>query len=155
MSELESGSTAGAHEPATDAAVFRFWRDVPVRFRDLDPLGHVHHSLSLMYVEEARAAYWREIAGRPDLASIDYVIGSVQVRYHERVLYPQVVRVGLRVARMGGKSLTMEFEIRSPEGALLVSGSVVQVMFDVARGVSFSIPAELRDRISAHEDGAN
>ncbi len=129
----------------------RFWRDVAVRFRDLDSFGHVHHSLSLMYVEEARAAYWREIAGRATVADIDYVIGGLTVRYHQRIMYPAAVRAGVRVSRIGDRSFTMQFELRSSDDALLVSGETVQVMFDVARGESMHVPADLRARLEQYE----
>ena len=129
---------------------FRFWRDVAVRFRDVDALGHAHHSLPLMYVEEARAAYWREVAGRETIDDIDYVIGDVHVRYHERITYPGTVRVGVRTTRLGTRSFTMAFEIRSGEH-VLVSGETVQVMFDVRADVSLPIDDELRARISAFE----
>jgi acyl-CoA thioester hydrolase len=130
---------------------FRFWRDVEVRFRDLDSLGHVHHSLSLMYVEEARAAYWREVAGRATVEDIDYVIGEVRIRYHERILYPGRVRVGVRVSRIGGKSIAMEFQIRSETDVLLVSGDTAQIMFDFGRGTSMPVSDELRSRIETFE----
>jgi acyl-CoA thioester hydrolase len=130
---------------------YRFYRDVEVRFRDLDSLGHVHHSLALMYVEEARAAYWREVAGRPTVEDIDYVIGEVKIRYHERIMYPGSVRVGVRVSRIGGKSIDMEFEIRSLEGALLVSGGTTHIMFDFAAGASMAVPVSLRERLEEYE----
>jgi acyl-CoA thioester hydrolase len=40
-----------------------FRTSVPVRFRDLDAMGHAHHTLPLIYLEEARAAFWRELKG--------------------------------------------------------------------------------------------
>ena len=42
----------------------RFHHAVAVRFRDLDAMRHVHHTAPLLYIEEARAAYWRAVAGR-------------------------------------------------------------------------------------------
>ena len=134
-----------------DSEAIRFWRDVEVRFRDLDSLGHVHHSLSLMYIEEARAAYWREVAGRPTVDDIDYVIGGAALRYHERILYPGTVRVGVRVSRIGGKSIDMMYEIRSREDVLLVSATTTLVMFDFGRGSSMEVGAELRSRVLAFE----
>jgi acyl-CoA thioester hydrolase len=136
-----------------DRGAFRFWHDVHVRFRDLDPMGHVHHSLALMYVEDARAAYWRDVAGRPTVADIDYVIGAVHVRYHERILYPDDLRVGVRVSRIGGKSIDMEFEIHARDGRLLVSGGTTHVMFDFKAGVSVPVSAELRAGLEEYERG--
>lgn len=135
----------------TPASSFRFWHDVHVRFRDLDPMGHVHHSLALMYVEDARAAYWRDVAGRPTVADIDYVIGEVRVRYHERILYPDDIHVGVRVSKIGGKSIGMEFQIRSTDERLLVSGETTHIMFDFARGESVAVSGDLRSRLDAYE----
>lgn len=126
---------------------------MPVRFRDLDALGHVHHTAPLLYLEEARAAYWREVAGRDGVDAIDYVMGDVAVRYHRRIPYPATVVVGVRVAELGGKSFLMEFEIRDEAAQLLVSGSTTQVMFDYAAGATVPIDDALRARISAWEAG--
>lgn len=129
----------------------RFRHPVAVRFRDLDPMGHAHHTLPLIYFEEARAAYWREVAGRGGLQDIDYVIGEVQVRFHSRVRWPARLEVGVRVSRIGGKSFVMEYELRDGEGVLLATGRTVQVMYDYAAGRSIPVPAELVERIRAFE----
>lgn len=133
--------------------VYRFVHEVEVRFRDLDPMGHVHHTLPLVYFEEARAAYWREVVGRPGLEDVDYAIGEVALRYHERVRWPGRLRIGVRVSRLGEKSFAMEYEARSAEGVVLVTGRTVQVMFDYATGRSKPIPPEVRRRIEVFEGG--
>lgn len=144
-----------ADAPGAGAAPpFRFQRAVEVRFRDLDALGHVHHTLPLVYFEEARAAYWREVVGREGLAGIDYVLAGARVRYHERIPFPARLRVGLRTTRVGRRSFTMEYEVRSAGGGeLLASGETVQVMYDYAAGRSQAIPAEVRQRIEQFERG--
>jgi len=45
-------------------APFRFHHPVVVRLWDIDVGGHAHRSEALMYFEEARAAYWREVVGK-------------------------------------------------------------------------------------------
>ncbi|HEX7091577.1 MAG TPA: thioesterase family protein [Longimicrobiales bacterium] len=129
----------------------RFRHAVEVRFRDLDAMGHAHHTLPLIYFEEARAAYWREVAGRAGVEDVDYVIGEVQVRFHQRIRYPARLEVGARVSRIGGKSFVMEYELRSAEGELLATGRTVQVMYDYAAGRSIPVPSELKERILAFE----
>ena len=133
---------------------FRFRRTVEVRFRDLDAVGHAHHTLPLIYLEEARAAYWRDVAGRAGLREIDYVMAEVTVRFHRRIGWPARLDVGLRVSRMGVKSFEMEFEILDEEGVAVASGKTVQVFFDYAAGQSRPLPAELRSRVEAYESGA-
>ena len=61
---------------------FRFQYLVAVRFRDIDVGGHAHHSEALIYFEEARAAYWREVVGRARIGDIDYIMAEASVRWH-------------------------------------------------------------------------
>lgn len=130
---------------------FRFTHDVEVRFRDLDPMGHAHHSLPLIFFEEARARYWREVTGR-GTESVGYIMGEVHVRYHERVRFPGTVRVGVRTTRLGTKSFDMEYEVRRAEDdTLLVTGRSVQVLYDYARGESRPMDDDLRRRLAGFD----
>jgi len=140
--------------PATGGP-FRFRHAVDVRFRDLDPMGHAHHAMPLVYLEEARAAYWRMITGSTDTQSIDYVMAEVTVRFHARTAYPSRLEVGLRTSRVGGKAFEQEFEVRAPDGTLLSSGRTVQVMYDYGAGASKPVPDALRARIEAFEAGTD
>jgi acyl-CoA thioester hydrolase len=130
---------------------FRFFYDVPVRFHDLDAMGHAHHSLPLIYMEEARAAYWRDIAGKDGLDQIDYVIGSFTLRFIQRIHFPGTVRVGLRVSRLGTSSFNMEYELHDENAQLLATGESTQVMYDYSTSASKPIPPEVRSRIEAYE----
>lgn len=129
--------------------VFRFHHPVVVRFRDIDVGGHAHHSEALMYFEEARAAYWREVVGRGGLAGVDYILAEAEVRWHERVLWPQTLRVGVRVARLGKKHFEMAYEVLGEDGRRLQSGRTVQVMYDYRVGASTRIPDEVRRAVDA------
>ena len=130
---------------------FRFVYAVPVRFHDLDAMGHAHHSLPLIYMEEARAAYWRDIAGKDGLTQIDYVIGSFSLRFIQRIHFPGVVRVALRVTRLGTSSFTMQYELHDENGHLLATGESTQVMYDYSNNTSKPIPPDVRSRIEAFE----
>jgi len=115
-------------------------------------MGHAHHSLPLIFFEEARARYWREVAGRGAVESIDYIMADVQVRYHERILFPGRVRVGVRTTRLGTSSFDMEYELRRADDAvLLATGHTVQVLYDYAAGRSRPIDDDLRRRITEFE----
>ena len=127
---------------------FRYGRMIEVRFRDIDEMGHAHHTLPLIYIEEARTTYWREVLGR---AELDFIMGEVGVRFHRRIRYPSTVSVGVRTTRLGGRSLAMEYDLRDEYGALLAEGWSKQVMFDYASGESKEVPAELRARVIEFE----
>ena len=130
-----------------DESAFHFQHEVEVRFRDIDLGGHAHHSLALVYFEEARAAYWREVVGRPGLDDIDYILAEAQIRYHERILYPGRLVVRARVSLLGKKHFVMEYAVGSGQGTQVVSGRTVQVMFDYQAKSTKRIPPEIRERI--------
>lgn len=130
---------------------FRFRYAVHTRFRDTDIGGHVHHSQALIYMEEARWAYWDRVAGRQGVESVDYIMAEVTIRYHERTLYPGVVEVAVRATSIGRTHFELEYRIQSEGGALLTSGRSVQVMYDYDRMRSMRVPDELRERIEAFE----
>lgn len=134
--EASGGSSAGADG--------WYALRVPVRFRDLDPMGHAHHTLPLVYLEEARAALWRELQGSAALDSIDYVMAEVTLRFHARIRYPGTVRVRLAVTAVGVKSFTTSFEILDDAGTLLSSGTAVQVAYDYASSSAKPLDPGLR-----------
>jgi len=127
---------------------YRFRRTVEVRFRDIDEMGHAHHTLPLIYIEEARTSYWRDVLEREEL---DFIMGEVGVRYHRRIRYPSTVTVGVRTTRLGRSSFAMEYELRDEAGEILADGWSKQVMFDYASGEPKPVPPEMRARVQAYE----
>ena len=123
--------------------------EVPVRFRDLDAMGHAHHTLALIYLEEARAAFWRELKRDATLGAIDYVMAEITLRFHARILYPASVIVSLGITRVGSRSFTTDFEVSAPDGTRLSSGSAVQVAYDYAAGASKVIDEDVRAQLEA------
>lgn len=134
-----------------DERDFRFEAQVPVRFRDIDVGGHAHHSQILIYMEEARWAYWTRLNGRQKVEDVDYILAEVRVRYRSRVLYPDSLRVQLRTTFIGRKHFELEYQLRSGKGQILASGWTTQVMYDYEAGRSVALSDDLRSRIEAFE----
>lgn len=136
---------------ADRAQDFRFRHDVPVRFRDIDAMGHAHHAQAFVYFEEARWAYWRQVVGGGTHVEAGYVLAESRVRWHARVLWPQVVSVGVRVVRLGRKHFEMEYEIIGAADVRLVSGASVQVMYDYERESSVGISPSIAEALTAFD----
>ncbi len=124
---------------------------VPVRFHDLDAMGHAHHTLPIIYFEEARAAYWREVAGRTSVRDIDYVLAEIRVQFKQRILYPAILTARVGVTHLGNASFTMAYELVDAEGAVLATGESVQVMFDYEQGKTMRMSSDIRARIESYE----
>ena len=134
-----------------DEQAFRFWHPVDVRFRDIDIGGHAHHSEALNFFEEARSAYWREVAGLEDIGDIDFILAEARIRYLQRVLYPDRLEVGVRVSLLGKKHFEMDYLVKSSDGRHLVSGQTVQIMYDYESGSTKRVPDDIRRRIESAE----
>lgn len=136
---------------ADDQQPFRFHHSVEVRFQDIDLGGHAHHAHALVYFEEARWAYWREVAGRAPADPIDYILAEATLRWHQRVLWPNLLDVAVRVSMVGRKHFVMDYVVTSPAGEKLVSGSTTQVLYDYAAKASKRLPDDLRERLEAFD----
>lgn len=134
-----------------DPVLFSLWHEVDVRFRDIDVGGHAHHSVILVYFEEARARYWRSVAGVRSVEDVDFIMAEARVRFHARVLYPQRLRVGVRVSSLKRKHFTMEYLLLDPGGEALASGETAMVMYDYEAGKSKEVPEAVAGAIRRHE----
>ena len=135
-------------------AGFPFVAPVEVRFRDLDPLGHVNNAVYLSYFENARIACFAAITGLVSLQELNMILAEVTVTYHAPALFGDRLEVGVRVTRMGTKSFDMEYLlVRQPDGRRVASGRSVQVMYDYASAQTIPISDELRGQIDRFHAG--
>jgi acyl-CoA thioester hydrolase len=126
---------------------------VPIRLRwsDLDAYGHVNNAEMLRLLEEARIqAFWVSdddggsavgastavLDGRPGAATLT-LIARQEVEYLAPVPYMrQPLDVQLWLGKLGGASLDVCYEVRSPEGVapdvLYARASTTIVMVDAA-----------------------
>src|SRR5690349_7647826 len=77
------------------------------RWNDNDIYGHVNNAIFYEYFDSVANAYMIEVGGL-DIHAGD-VIGLVVesgCRYHAPIEYPSALRVGLRVDRLGNRSVT-------------------------------------------------
>jgi acyl-CoA thioester hydrolase len=134
-----------------DPAGFSLWHEVDVRFKDIDVGGHAHHSLVLVFFEEARARYWKDVVGVEGVEDVDFIMAEARVRFHARILYPLRLRVGVRITALKRKHFVMEYLILDPGGDPLASGETTMVMFDYEAKASKSVPRDVAAAIRGHE----
>jgi acyl-CoA thioester hydrolase len=133
---------------------FRFYHPIEVRYGDLDPQGHVNNASYLTYLEQARIAYIRFLGLWPSDSFLDIgiILADAQLTFRSSILFGQPVQVGVRVTRLGNKSLAMEYHMEDGQTGLeLASGSTVLVAYDYRLGQTIPIPPLWRDTISKFE----
>jgi acyl-CoA thioester hydrolase len=106
---------------------------VQMRWRDLDGLGHVNHTVVLTYLEEGRDAFLLRHGIRRD----QYVVGTCSVRFRDEIdpsLDAVTVECGIR--ELGRSSIATAERIRGEEGGLLVEAEFDLVLWDPDRRAS-------------------
>jgi len=133
---------------------YRFYYPVQVRYGDLDPQWHVNNARFLTYIEQARMAYLCDLNLWDGKSFLDLgiIIADVHVSYLSPISLGQKIRIGVRVARMGNKSLSFESQIEDEgSGKILATGEVVAVAYDFRKHRTIPVSNDWREKIAAFE----
>ena len=125
-----------------------FVHEEQVRFRDLDPMGHVNNAVFLTYLEQARVAFFSEMGAATGLEDMNMIVARVEIDFKAPVRLGQEVEVSVRASRFGTKSFDLDYELRV-EGELVAVAKSVQVAYDYKRREPVPVPAEWREKLSA------
>jgi len=137
------------------AGPYRFFHSVEVRFRDLDPFGHVNNAVYLTYLESARIAYWLHVGGGRDLRTLGMILARVELDYRSPLVYGETAEIGVRCLSMKRSSFVLDFEAKEGRDKRIVAQSRnVLVHYDYAAGRSVPLPDDLRARILAQDPEA-
>jgi acyl-CoA thioester hydrolase len=101
---------------------------IPIRWRDLDMLGHLNQAVYHELLEEARGAL---LASLGDVGAFPFVLARVELDYRSEVRHDHgYVDAVARVAAVRRTSITAEHEVRLPDGTVAAVGSCVMVAWD-------------------------
>lgn len=126
---------------------------MPVRWRDMDAMGHVNNATYFTYFESSRITYFKTVnlydAGEPEHGP---ALAHVECDFRQQVHHPDTLLIGARVKRIGTKSLHFEHRVvRQGDGSVVAEGRGVIAWIDYKVGKSIPIPDDLRSRIESFE----
>jgi acyl-CoA thioester hydrolase len=131
---------------------FNYVIPVQVRFRDLDPLGHVNNAVFITYLETARIGYSMSLRGTASLADLDLILAEITCTYRSPAYYGETLDVGVRVVEIGNKSFVMEYRIEERETRRLVATArSVQVAYDYDTQQTVPLSDRFIERAEAFE----
>ncbi len=122
---------------------------VQMRWRDLDGLGHVNHTVVLTYLEEGRDVFLR----RHGINRDEYVVGRCTVSFKSEI-DPAFGSVNAQCAirELGRSSLTTTERLLDPSGGVLAEGEFTLVLWDPANRGSRPISDAERASLTAKEE---
>ncbi|SDQ42006.1 acyl-CoA thioesterase [Natronobacterium texcoconense] len=128
----------------------KFTTEIPVRFRDLDPMDHVNHAVYASYIEAARIDYIDEVM---EIRQQDagFVIVNLEISYKRPLTRGDEPTVTLWVTDLGTTSCTIEYEIRTADGEIAATAETVMVQTN-SEGQPEPLSDEVRERIAEYEN---
>ncbi len=135
-------------------ADFHFYHLIEVRYGDLDPQGHVNNAKFLTYMEQGRVFYLKQLKlwEGGSFQNLGIILADVQITFKKAIQFGDPIRVGVRISRLGNKSMTSEYSLEDARDAsLFATGSSVLVAYDYHDNRSVPIPEEWRKAILTFE----
>lgn len=124
--------------------------DIPVRYRDLDRLGHVNNAVYATFFGEASVEYYDAVVGGV-ADHLETPLAQLEIEYQNPIEQTGTIKVPVSVINIGDTSIRMEYEIYTDE-TLAATGQTVQVLFDTETESTMSVPSKWRDAISHFEN---
>lgn len=121
----------------------------PIRWGDMDALGHVNNTVYFRYMESARIAFLEETSGNIDPAGEGPVIVTAYCSFMKQLTYPGEIEVRTFAGAPGRSSVEITHEIRlvDAEGKAEVvhaEGGAKVVWVNFAAEKSVPLPASFR-----------
>jgi acyl-CoA thioester hydrolase len=118
-----------------------------IRYRDLDPQGHVNQAMFATYFESGRVAMFRS----PDLGigvpGVTFVLVRMEIDYMKELHWPGGIEIGTAVEKFGRSSFTLAQGIFR-EGVCAARGRATMVCIDLATRRACPVPEELVAKLS-------
>ena len=121
---------------------------IPIRWGDMDAMGHVNNVNYFRYMEQARIGWLDGMRDILDADRLSTVVVSTQCNYRKPLVYPGNVDVHVYLGEVGGSSVTTYYALRLAESELVFAdGSAVVVWVGPHNGKAVRVPAVLRERL--------
>lgn len=120
---------------------------VPLRWADIDSLGHVNNVIFLRLLEEARVQFMEGL--RP---TGEHGYGALAARHEIDYLRPlhystQPVEIRTWIERIGTASFTCAYVVVDPSGDVVCAAKSVIVAIEAASGRPAPLPGTMRARL--------
>jgi acyl-CoA thioester hydrolase len=133
--------------PDKKTQVFRM--TIPIRWGDMDAMGHVNNTTYFRYLETIRIEWMRSIGCQPDPQGEGPVIVNAFCTFYQQLEYPGDVMATMFVSDVGRSSFETwcTLERADNPGTVYASGGATTVWVDFPKQKSAPLPASMRARL--------
>jgi acyl-CoA thioester hydrolase len=133
---------------------FRLILTLPVQWGDQDAMQHVNNVVYFRWCESARIEYFGKIglADRRSAEHVGPILASIRCDFRRQLNFPDTIRIGARIVRIGRTSLTMVHRVESQaQQAIVAEAESTMVVFDYDSGKPHPVPPAMRAAIETLE----
>ena len=141
-----------ARPSPSDRGAYAVFYNLESRWADNDIYGHINNVAYYAYFDSAVNRFLIEEGGLAPTtdAVVGYVVSS-SANYFSPVSYPETLSLGLKILRLGDRSVTWEVGVFASQAAhSCVTGTFTHAFVDRATGRSAAIPCSIREAIAKH-----
>ena len=122
---------------------------LPIRWGDMDAMGHVNNTVYFRYLESVRIDWARSIGCEPDPQGQGIVIVNAFCTFHKQLEYPGDILVRMYVSDVGRSSFDSWATIERPDdpGVLYATGGATTVWVDFPAQKSVPLPDWIRPHL--------
>ena len=118
---------------------------IPIRWGDMDAMGHVNNTVYFRYMEQARIGWFDALVPEDEAwKSTGIVIANASCNFKRPINYPGTVEVKVFTGPPGGSSVATYYELIVDE-IVYADGEATVVFIDMAKQKPVRIPDEIRD----------
>ena len=123
---------------------------IPIRWGDMDAMGHVNNTVYFRYLEIIRVQWLHEVGGAPDPTGQGPVIVNAFCNFLRQLEYPGSVLAKHYVANLGRSSFDTFITLERTDdlGVVYAEGGATTVWVDFPTGKSMPVPDWLRTLIA-------
>ncbi len=133
---------------------FNFYQPIQVRYNDIDAQGHVNNAKYVTYIEFARFRYITEVGlwDGGSFMDLGLIVADVHVDYLAPIKLGQAIKVGVKVSRIGNKSMTVRYQVEdSNTGQIFATAETIMVSFDYNTQSTTPVSKRWRELVSKFE----
>jgi acyl-CoA thioester hydrolase len=136
--------------PVPARGEFPHFLAIPTRWMDQDPYGHVNNVQYYSYFDSVVNEHLIREAGLDVQKTREIgLVVETQCRFMKEINFPQTVHAGIRVVKLGNRSITYEIGLfRDEETEAAAIGRFVHVYVDRETRASVQVPERVRAAVA-------
>lgn len=125
---------------------------LPVRWGDMDALGHVNNAVFFTYDESARIDYFQGLINGDPKFWVEYgfILARIGCSFLSQLKPPANIDIGIRITKLGNSSMQSESCVFLGDDAVAVTHGTI-CWFDYRAQKTARLPDRIRDLIRDRE----